>query len=217
MIPACSDFFQAAMTMYSYGRGLISALLVLMAIAGSAQASDAEEQAIRLVDVSGQEHRPFADPKTKAVALVFILTDCPIANSYAPEWNRLHETFGPRGVRLLLVQVDPSLTAEAARKHAREYQLKPQVILDPRHELVKKAGATKTPEAAVFSAAGKLLYRGRIDDRYVSLGKRRPEATTHDLRDALQAILAGKPVPPGPEAVGCFIPELPQQAQSTRK
>jgi hypothetical protein len=160
------------------------------------------------------EHRPFEDSKAKAVALVFILPDCPIANSYAPEWNRLKRSMGSRGVRLFLVQVDPAMTAEEAREHAREYRLEPPVLLDSRHELVKKAGAKKSPEAAVFSPAGKLLYRGRIDDRYVGLGKRRPEATSHDLYNALEAILAGKPVPPGAEAVGCFIPEAKNSATS---
>jgi hypothetical protein len=108
---------------------------------------------------------------------------------------------------LLLVHADPAMTAEAARQHAQEYQLQPPVLLDPRHELVKLAGATKSPEAAVFSPTGELLYRGRIDDRYVGLGKRRTQATRHDLREALEAILADRPAPPGGEAVGCFIPE----------
>ena len=65
-----------------------------------------------------------------------------------------------------------------------------------------------TPEAAVF-ADGELVYRGRIDDRFVDFGKTRAAATTHDLAFALQAILDGRPVPESrTRAVGCFIPEL---------
>jgi hypothetical protein len=80
------------------------------------------------------------------------------------------------------------------------------VLIDRRHELVRQLGATVTPEAAVIGAHGELLYRGRIDDGYVSLGKRRFEATTHDLRDALEAVLAGKPVAaPRTATVGCAI------------
>ena len=75
--------------------------------------------------------------------------------------------------------------------------------------LVRRAGATITPEAAVFGAAPEPLYLGRIDDRYVDFGKARPEATRHDLEQALDAVLDGRPVPePRTEAIGCFIADL---------
>jgi AhpC/TSA family len=162
-------------------------------------------------DIEGQTHRPCDEPNVKAVALVFILTDCPIANSYIPALNRLHAAFEPRGVRLFLVHADASVTAEQAREHARQYEIRAPVILDPQHVWVKQAGATRTPEAVVFSPAEEVLYRGRIDDQYVGVGQRRTQVTSHDLEEALSAILAGKPVPqPITEAVGCFIPELPR-------
>src|SRR5258708_33881879 len=69
-------------------------------------------------------------------------------------------------------------------------------LRDPKHSLVKYAGATITPEAAVL-AGGRLVYRGRIDDRYVELGVERPTPTRHDLADALAAGDAGPPAPPG--------------------
>jgi hypothetical protein len=156
-----------------------------------------------------QQNDSGAEPGIKAVALVFILRDCPICNSYIPELNRLHQTFANRGVMLRLVHADPQTTEAEAREHASEYQIEPKVILDPQHAKVKWAGATVAPEVAVFSPSGDLLYRGRIDDQYAGLGKRRTQVTSHDLRDALEAILAGKSVPnPRTEAVGCPIPEL---------
>jgi hypothetical protein len=82
------------------------------------------------------------------------------------------------------------------------------MVLDPQHQWVGEAGATRTPEVAVFSPRRELLYRGRIDDRYVDFGQRRTEPTTHDLRDALEAILAGKPVAQSrTEPIGCDIPK----------
>ena len=87
--------------------------------------------------------------------------------------------------------------------------MKSPVVLDPRHEWVKRAAATTTPEAAVFTRNGELAYSGRINDLYAALGKRRPQPTQHDLKAALDAILAGKPVAvPRTEPVGCPIPEL---------
>jgi hypothetical protein len=123
-----------------------------------------------LTDIHGREHRPFDQPGTAALAIVFMMHDCPIANSYIPELNRLAESFAAQGICLLLAQVDPQLTIEAAREHAAEYAVKPPVLLDRKHEWVRRAGATRTPEAAVFSPAGALLYRCRIDDRLVDLG-----------------------------------------------
>jgi Redoxin len=167
-------------------------------------------QGRRLVDIDGSIHRPFDDPQVRAVVLVFVVPDCPISNAYLPEVNRLHSAYGPRGVRLFLVQVDPQLSPEGAREHAKEYQLRPPVVLDGRHAWVREVGATITPEAAVLSPAGEVLYLGRIDDRYPALGKRRDQVTSHDLRDALDVILAGRPVPrPRTEAVGCDMPDVP--------
>ena len=67
-----------------------------------------------LRDIDGTSHRPFDDPEVRAVLLVFVVPDCPIANSYMPEFNRLYADYGPRGVRLFLIQVDPQLSIEGA-------------------------------------------------------------------------------------------------------
>jgi hypothetical protein len=161
-----------------------------------------------LADLDGRQYWPLKNEDTKATVLVFILPDCPICNTYMPELNRLHETFASRGVDLLLVHVDSEVTAERAKSHAAEYQIEIPVALDPGHSWVKKAGATITPEVAVFSSSGDLLYRGRINNQYAGLGKRRANVTSHDLADALEAVLAGKSVlEPRTEAVGCLIPD----------
>lgn len=165
---------------------------------------------VTLVDIEGREIRPFDDPKCKALALIFLLPDCPIGNSYLPELQRLHETFAPRGIQMVCVQADSETSLERAKEHARDYQLAMPVVLDPKHKWVKKAGATMAPEAAVFSRSGELLYRGRIDNQYAGLGQRRAVVTERELKDAVEAIVAGRPVSrPRTEAVGCLIPELP--------
>ena len=162
-----------------------------------------------LRDITGVEHHPFTDPAVKAVALVFVLADCPIANGYAPEINRLCAAYGPRGVRFFLVQVDEDLSSRAAAEHAREYGYTCPVVLDGGRVLVRRAGARMVPEAAVFGPDGERKYLGRIDDLYADLGKRRARATSLDLRDALDAVLADRPVPrPVTQVVGCFIPSL---------
>lgn len=145
-------------------------------------------------------------PSAKATVLVFLSTTCPICNKYAPELQRIAADYGTRGVHLLLVQVESDLEEEAARKHAAEFKLGSPVILDPRHRLARSAGAKFTPEAVVLSPQGVTLYRGRIDDRFPSVGKDALTPKSRDLREALDEILAGKPVTqPTTPAVGCHI------------
>ncbi len=147
-------------------------------------------------------------PASKPTVLIFIRTDCPISNRYAPELQRLHREYSPR-IAFYLVYADPSETVDGIRKHQADYGYTFEALRDPGHELVKLAKARVTPEAAVFSAQGDLLYHGRIDDLYVDFGKSKRAPTTHDLQDAIDAVLAGKPVRvPETRAVGCFLSDV---------
>jgi hypothetical protein len=75
--------------------------------------------------------------------------------------------------------------------------------------LVKRAEATISPQAAVFDHTGRLVYSGRIDDRYVSFGKARPSPQTHDLENAIAATLEGKNVAePRTHSVGCYLADV---------
>jgi hypothetical protein len=170
-----------------------------------------------LVDVDGNAFRPAEHPELQALVMVFVLQDCPIANSYHPRLNELTDTFADRGVKFFVIETDPAIDVAAARKHREEYAMRPAVVVDAEHRWVKHTGATKTPEAAVFLPDGKLVYRGRIDDRYAGLGKKRTEATVHDLQNTLEAVLAGRSVPNAmTDAVGCYIPELPAPVEKDK-
>lgn len=142
----------------------------------------------------------------KLVVLVFISSECPISNKLAPELERLSRKFSNTEVAFNLVYPNTSDTEERVAEHRREYHLTANFVRDPKHELVKAAGATVTPEAAVFNAKRELVYRGRVNDRFLALGKDRPQATRNDLEDAINALLAGKkPKHARTEAVGCLI------------
>jgi thiol-disulfide isomerase/thioredoxin len=147
--------------------------------------------------------------ESKFCVCLFTRTDCPVSNSYAPEVQRMYEKYSPRGVNFYLVYPDSDESPQIIEKHLKEYSYPFSGLRDPKHELVKLAGAKITPEAAVFDASGKLLYRGRIDDRYVDFGKMRLAPTVKDLEQALEAILGGKPAPAaGGPAIGCFIADV---------
>src|SRR5215208_5687125 len=153
---------------------------------------------LRVQDVDGRDADPFAAPAgTTAIVFLFTSTDCPVSNRYAPEVRRIAETFASKGVVFRLVYPNPADEAGAIREHmtAFSYLGATDAIRDPEHALVKHAGVKVTPEAAVY-ANGRILYRGRIDNRFVDLGVERPSATKRDLADALTAVLAGKRVSP---------------------
>ena len=141
-----------------------------------------------------------------AVVLFFVTTDCPVGNSYVPEMNRIHEAYAPRGVLFFAVQAETSVPQAEVAKYAADYHYTFPLLLDPRQALVRLTGATITPQAAVLESGGKLLYLGRIDNRVEDFGQQRLRATHADLREALDDVLAGKPVPhPFTKSVGCAI------------
>lgn len=190
---------------HSLSRILILMLSSLWASgAGSALASD------KPTDLDGKPVEVFETSGTNGVVLLFTSVDCPIANRYAPEVRRIWERFHERKVSFWLVYADRDTTTEAIRKHLKEYQYPLAALRDPQHALVKQARATRTPECAVFDPSGKLVYHGRIDDRYVAFGKMRPKPTTHDLEDAIEAVLQRRaPKASFVPAIGCNIPDLP--------
>ena len=186
----------------------IALFAALLALAGAWPGGLAAPAKAKLVftDIKGKDHTPFASAKTKAVVFIFLLRDCPVSNVYAPEITRIHSKYSKKGVALYLVHPDPDTDAKSALAHASEYKLTAPVVLDHNHKLTRRAGAQVTPEAAVFDAKGRLVYRGRIDDLYADFGKKRFNPTRRDLRDTLDALLAGKRLTKRTtKAVGCYI------------
>jgi hypothetical protein len=148
-------------------------------------------------------------PGTKATVLLFVSSTCPVSNRYAPDFRRLSDEYSKAGVAFWLIYPDPADTDKDIHDHTAEFKLPGTPIRDVTRALVKRAGATITPEAAVYDAGGTLTYRGRIDDRYSAVGIERAAATRHDLQDAIAATLAGKPIKDNrTQAVGCYIADF---------
>lgn len=144
----------------------------------------------------------------KALVLLFIRTDCPISNRYAPDLQKLYNEYAPKGIDFQLVYPESGLTPGAMEKHRREFGYSIPGLLDADHDNASRAGARTTPEAVVF-VRGKPVYRGRIDDRYVAIGRERPSAAHRDLEEVLAAVVAGRSVSYRETvAVGCAIENL---------
>ena len=168
---------------------------------------DTPAPAAELTDIHGDPVATSSGDQ-QVTATIFITTDCPIANAYAPEIRSIVEEYTARGVAFILAHVDPATTNELAIRHQAEYELPSPIVLDHGHRLAREAGITVTPEVCVRRGdSGDVLYRGRIDNLFPALGSRRQQATRHELRDALEAVLAGQDVEvPSAEAVGCRLP-----------
>ena len=184
----------------------ISSLLLLTLWAACAT----EPTSSAFVDImNDRQIDPLSAPENGAAVLIFISTDCPIANGYSPQLKELVKAWQGRPVQVTLVHVDPELTPSAARKHAQEYGHECPIVIDRSHRLVARSGATITPEAVVFAADGRLQYRGRINNWYGDIGRKRLQPSKHELRDAVDAVLAKKAVAVArTEAVGCSIEPL---------
>ncbi len=187
------------------GKGRGGAAALLLAVCGLAAAADTPPE-FSLFDTAGRVHTPAEWSGRRAVVLLFVSTDCPLSNGYVPELTRIAHDYSRRGVAFYAVQGDATIADGEVRRHAKEFGYTFPYLLDPRESLAAYTGATTTPEAAVVSARGELLYLGRIDNRLEDYGKQRIQVTEFDLRDALDAILAGKPVPRArTKALGCAI------------
>ena len=149
---------------------------------------------------------PMARGKLKV--FLFVRVDCPIANRFAPEIQRLQKEYAD-DVSWWLVYPNPRLASDQLRSHLSEYGYECEAFHDQQMHLVKQTGASITPEAAVYSADNTLVYCGRINDQYTDFGKSRPAPTRHDLELALQAARVGETMTPLRQpAIGCYIRDL---------
>ncbi len=169
----------------------------------------ATPQQAELLDIDGNPIPAVGKPGEAPTVVYFVTNDCPISNRLMPEVGRICEGVEAKQGRCLLAYVDASLSVKGVREHQRDYGIRLPTVLDADHSLVRLAGATVTPEAAVFDRRGELAYRGRINNLYAALGTPRRHPTENDLRDALDEVMAGKAVTkPRTQAIGCFIPRL---------
>jgi len=184
-------------------RQFLRALLLSgMALLGSISAGQNATQ------LDGTAFNPLSGTSGKVVVLVFLRTDCPVSNRYAPTLQRISAEFQQQA-QFYLVFPNKSESAQTIKNYVHSFSYKLAALRDAEHSLVKQAHAQITPEAAVFDKQGKLAYHGRIDNLYEDFTRARTAPTTHELEDAIQAVLKDKPFAPAETtAVGCYISDI---------
>ena len=187
--------------------------LVVLLAAGPAAFAPADGPATRpaadtaLATAAGNTVRPLVlDGQTKAVVVLFVAVDCPLANASAPTMAALGKTFADRGVAFYVVYADPDSKPADVLKHQAAYALPGTALLDPHHRLADALGAKVTPTAFVIGPGGAVCYDGAIDNAFAGVGRKRFAPTKHYVADALSQLLADKPVGvKHADAVGCEL------------
>lgn len=198
----------------------IVAILVPSALAFGQQVDPAKAvgkkiPSVHLNDFTGRRHALDDFRGEKATVIVFLSFDCPVSNSYIPTLNRLAKQYGSHGVRFLgLYPLDDAPSQLA--KEARRFEVSFPVLHDPQLIAARLFTAVKVPEVFVLDADGVVRYRGRIDDSYYARLKKKTFTRHYDLKNALDAVLAGKQVPVTvTEAIGCPIIYSRPEVKST--
>jgi thioredoxin-related protein len=187
------------------GRRVFLTVLIL-SLSIFALSENAKNGSKSAVDLDGKSVNPLRRTDGKIVVLLFVRTDCPISNRYAPTIQEMSSRFAAHTAFYLVYPIKTE-TPEQIRKHLRDFGYHLEALRDPELALVHTSQVHVTPEAAVFTGDGRLLYHGRIDDKFEDFGRARPAPTTHELADAIDAAIAGKNIAmTTAPAVGCFIP-----------
>ncbi|MFM7149277.1 MAG: redoxin domain-containing protein, partial [Gemmataceae bacterium] len=191
------------------GTGLLLVSICLGVVSPSGATQDAKSprkvKPFQLTDGEGKSWSLADQKDKKAIVVLFLGTECPINNQYLPRLAELHKEFASRGVAFVGINSNVHDTPARILAHVRANAIPFPVLRDSGNVVADDFYARRTPEAFVLGPAGEVLYQGRIDDQ-IGIGYRRKEAKERFLVDALEAVLAGKPVPtPQTDAPGCII------------
>ena len=154
-----------------------------------------------LPDADGKEHS-LASLKGKAgTVLIFVATKCPVSNAYNERMQKLAEEYRAKGVNVVGINSNSTEPAAEVKAHAAEKGLAFTILKDDGNRVADRFSAQYTPESFLLDASGRLVYHGRIDN-----SKNADGVTSNDLRDAIEATLAGKAVAnPEVKGFGCSI------------
>jgi peroxiredoxin len=186
---------------------VLSALLLIVLNFSPARGSDSGENAdlklndFTLTDYNGNKHSLSDFKDSTAIVVMFIATQCPVSNAYNERMVALYNDYEPRGFAFVGINSNKQESVDEIKEHSQENKFEFPVLKDWNNVIADKFEASVTPEIYILNSNFYLLYHGRIDD-----SRRENEVKSHDLRAALDEILAGKPVSNKlTKAFGCTI------------
>ncbi len=163
--------------------------LCAVEVPAAAVAIGATVEDFKLPDTDGAAHSLSALKGKHGTVLIFIATKCPVSNAYNERMEKLWQDYKARGVNVVGINSNTGEPAAAVKAHATEKHLTFTILKDEGNKIADRLGAQRTPEVFFLDAANKLVYHGRIDNAQDAT-----TITANDLRDAIDAVLAGQPV-----------------------
>ena len=155
----------------------------------------------KLPDADGAQHTLNSLKGKNGAVIIFIATRCPVSNGYNERMEQLAQDYQSKGINVIGINSNSTEPASEVKSHAAEKHLTFAILKDDGNKIADRLGANHTPEAYVIDATGKLVYHGRIDN-----SQNTANITSNDLREALDAVLAGKPIQKTTSvAFGCSI------------
>jgi thiol-disulfide isomerase/thioredoxin len=143
----------------------------------------------------------FSALRGPVTVVTFIATQCPVSNAYNQRMVEVYKDYAPKNVKFIFVNANRSEPANEVREHAKRVGFVFPVYKDANNVLADRFDAQVTPENFVIDSSGVIRYHGSYDDNM-----NESRVHTRGLRMALDALLAGKPVPiPENKAFGCTI------------
>ena len=154
-----------------------------------------------LPDADGKDHTLASLKGSKGTVVIFMATKCPVSNAYNERMQKLADDYASRGVNVVGINSNVAELAAEVKQHAADKGLKFTILKDTGNRIADRFDAQVTPEAYLLDASGKLVYHGRIDNSRAG-----DSITASELRDAIDAVLAGKAVEKTEaKAFGCSI------------
>ncbi|MGE5345815.1 MAG: thioredoxin family protein [Acidithiobacillales bacterium] len=140
--------------------------------------------------------------RSRAVAILFIATRCPVSNAYNERMALLSAVYASKGIAFVGINSNKTEPAAEVAAHAKANGFGFPVLKDEGNRVADAYGATRTPEVFLLDPSGTVVYHGRIDENQDDA----KNVMSPDFRNALDAVLAGKPVPVAEtKAFGCTI------------
>jgi peroxiredoxin len=190
---------------------LVAFLALLVFSSPRAEAAEAHSSLGKRIETfSLHDHlgakRDLAEWKnSRAVVVVFLGCECPLAKLYGPRLAELATEFGPQGVQVIGINANIQDSLQEIAQYVRVHKIDFPVLKDPTGEVADLFGAERTPEAFLLDRDRVVRYAGRIDDQY-GVGYSRPEVKRRDLAEAIGELLAGKEISvASTKPVGCHI------------
>jgi peroxiredoxin len=190
---------------------LLASILVIAfaAVAGSGSTSDLPAppaigtviEDFKLPDTDGAERSLKSLAGKNGAVLIFISVQCPVSNGYNERMEKLAQDYKAKGINVIGINSNVTEPVSAVKAHAADKHFTFTVLKDDGNKIADRLGATRTPEAYLIDASGKLVYHGRIDN-----SQNTANITSNDLRDAVDELLSGKAITKtGGAAFGCSI------------